>query len=458
MYRCLSQDRVVKKSKPVTIEHMLTHTTTRLKSGLTVIQVPMESVKSATVLALCNTGSRYEHKDQYGVAHFFEHMVFKGTESYPTAQKLAEVIDAVGANFNAFTSKEYTGYYVKAASRHLDLAIDVVSDMLLTPKLREEDIEREKGVIIEELNMYVDSPASHISNLFEQMIYRGSGLEHDIIGLKETIRNMERHHFEEFLQQWYGHGNMVVLVTGDAEVVNSDQTLSKIEQMFSKSSNNGKADKEPVRSELEKKARDRSPLSSQKLHVEFRETEQAHLVMGWPSFGRSDDRRYVRALLGSIIGGNMSSRLFTEVREKRGLCYYVHSDVDQYHDVGFFGASAGVDQTRVEEAVTVIRQVFEEAAAGANPITAEELQKAKDYVAGKMVLGLEDSQSVAQFFGMKHLLLDEISSPEEVLEEYNKVELDQVQQLLRETIEEDQLRLAVIGPYKDEAVFKKLIS
>jgi predicted Zn-dependent peptidase len=441
----------------VTILFMLKHIQTTLDSGLTVIRVPMESVKSVTVLALCNTGSRYEEPEQFGIAHFFEHMVFKGTQQYENAQVLAAAIDAVGANFNAFTSKEYTGYYVKSASQHLKLALDVVSDMLTTPQLKQEDIDREKGVIIEELNMYVDSPASHIANKFEEMLYSGSGLEHNIIGTKETIKSINADDFISFLQKWYAPGNMVVMVAGDASVVEKDSTLSLVDQMFKKQSklfkNNRQKEKMEVKKDLSK-----SPVSSKKLHIENRKTEQAHLIMGWPGLSRGDKQRYAASLLSTIIGGNMSSRLFTEIREKRGLCYYVHSDVDKYHDGGFFGASAGVDQTRVEEAITAIRAEFEEASAGAKPITKEELKKAKDYMAGKLVLGLEDSESVAQFFGMKHLLLDEIHSPEEVLEMYTKVTLEEVQAVLEQLIKPGELRLAVIGPFKDTAKFEALIT
>lgn len=434
---------------------MLKHTVSKLESGLTVIRVPMPAVKSMTVIALCNTGSRYEDSSQYGVAHFFEHMVFKGTQNYPDTQILSGAIDAVGADFNAFTSKEYTGYYVKAASNHMELALDVLSDMLLTPTLKQADIDREKGVIIEELNMYVDSPSSHIANLFEQMFFEGSGLEHNIIGTKDTISSMKTEDFQSFLNTWYGFGNMLLVIAGDSEVVAKESTLTLVEKMFKKGSlERHQLDKQ--KSTASHKL-NKNPISDKKLHVEFRKTEQAHLIMGWPGLKRAAKERYALSLLSTIIGGNMSSRLFIEVREKRGLCYYVHSDVDQYHDAGFFGASAGVDQTRVEEAIKVIRAEFEAAATGERPITEQELQKAKDYVAGKMVLGLEDSESVAQFFGMKQLLLDEISTPEETLARYNQVTLKEVQAILKQLVKPGELRLAVIGPYEDSQAFAELI-
>lgn len=432
---------------------MLTHSLTHLKSGLTVIRVPMESVKSVTFLALCNTGSRYETPKVQGIAHFFEHMVFKGTAKYPDAQTLAATIDSVGADFNAFTSKEYTGYYVQAASMHLGLAVDVVSDMLLQPNLRQEDIDREKSVIIEEMNMYKDSPARHIGNLYEEMIYADEGLRHDIIGTKETIHDIDKADFTRFLKAWYGLENMTVVVAGEAAVVNDPATLELIERAFAKEAGERAKGKIKLDSFLSKG----SAWSKERIKVEFKKTEQAHFILGWPGLKRTNENRYTLSLLSTVLGGNMSSRLFTEIREKRGLCYYVHSDVDYYHETGMVGASAGVDPKRVEEAIEVTVAEFQAVADGSKVITAEELKKAKDYTSGKLILSLEDSQSVAQYYGMKQLLSGEIITPDEVLKRYNQVTLEEVQALATQLIQANQVRLAVIGPYKSEAKFKKAL-
>jgi len=194
----------------------------------------MPAVESVTVLVLCNTGSRYEKPEQYGIAHFFEHMVFKGTKKYPTAQILASTVDGIGADFNAFTGKEYTGYYVKAAAQHVGLALDVVSDMLLAPELRQVDIDREKGVIVEELNLYLDTPHRHIADLFDNMVYQGNGLEHDIVGNKSTIRSLKSDDFQTFLQSWYGLGNMLLVLAGDSQVVEDEATMDLIRAAFAK--------------------------------------------------------------------------------------------------------------------------------------------------------------------------------------------------------------------------------
>jgi predicted Zn-dependent peptidase len=435
------------------MQPMLSHIYIKLPSGLQIIRVPMPEVKSVTVLALANTGSRYETPKEQGIAHFFEHIVFKGTKNYPNAQVLSGAIDAIGADFNAFTSKEYTGYYVKSASDHLNTSLDVVSDMLLAPNILQEDIDREKGVIIEEINMYEDTPMRQIAVLFEGLVFHGSGLEHDTLGTKQTVSGITSQDFRRFLKKWYGLGNLVLIVAGDSKVVKSDKTLELIKKYFGKNADQ----REGERIDTRKLSLKELKASNQKLLVTYKKTEQAHLCLGWPSIDREDERRYALTLLSTVLGGNMSSRLFTEVREKRGLCYYVHSDIDFYHNTGVFGASAGVDPNRIEEAISVILTEFYNLADGVNPVTEEELKKAKDYISGTTVLGLEDSRSVAQFFGMKKLLSDKIKSPSEVLEAFAKVTLKEVNAVAAEMIKKGECRLAVIGPYKSEVKFKKLL-
>jgi len=431
---------------------MFTHALTTLSSGLPVISIPMPSVKSVTVLVLVNTGSRYEKPREEGIAHFLEHMVFKGTEKYPNAQSLASSVDNVGADFNAFTSKEYTGYYVKAASQHLRLALDVVSDMLLTPQLRQDDIDREKGVIVEEINMYADTPARHIDDIFDRMMFSGSGLGHDIIGTKATVSELNTQDFRRFLQQWYGHENMLLVMAGNDVLLNDPTTLLMVEELFSKEAGERIKNKVKLERYLPTHA-----LAPHRLHVEFKETEQAHFILGWPGITRSDPRRYALSLLSTILGGNMSSRLFGEVREKRGLCYYVHSDTDMYHDTGVFGGAAGVDPKRVEEALSVTINEFMATTNGSKPLTTADLQNAKDYVAGKMVLGFEDSESVAQYYGMKQLLTGIIEEPEAVLAKINAVQLDEVQAVAQELLQEKEMRLALIGPFKKPELFEQFV-
>jgi predicted Zn-dependent peptidase len=431
---------------------MLHHTLRTLPSGLTIISVPMPAVESITVLALVNAGSRYEKAEWLGISHFLEHMVFKGTDQYPDAQSLSAAVDAVGAKFNAFTSKEYTGYYVKSASKHLELALDVVSDMLLTPKLRQADIDREKGVIIEEINMYADMPSSHIANQFEQMMFKFATIGHDVIGTKETVSALTTDDFQEYLNSWYGMKNITLILAGDDKVLKKSSTMSLVKKAFSK----GNAAQRKA-----EKAKDHfgtNPITKKKMHIENRPTEQAHFILGFPGFSRLNPRRHALSILGVILGGNMSSRLFSEVREKRGLCYYIHSETDFYHDTGVFGASAGVDPKRVDEAVKVTLGEFAALKDGTKPITKDELQKAKDYISGKFVLDLEDSESVAQYFGMKQLLLGEIETPEELLKQFMSVTLEDINAVIQKVIVLDEARFAIIGPFKDSKRFAKLLT
>lgn len=433
---------------------MTTHSVSKLKNGLPVLVVPMPGVASVTVLALCNTGSRFEQPREEGVAHFFEHMVFKGTKNYPNAQILAKTIDSIGADFNAFTSKEYTGYYVKAASEHTGIALDVVSDMLLCPLLKQDDIDREKGVIIEEINMYEDMPMRQVENIFERMTFEGSALGHDILGSKETVSSLKTENFKRFLKQWYGLGNMILILAGDPEVIESTETKKQILSAFSKETEVRATGKYDVSAMLSKKG----PWSPHKLTVAYKKTEQAHLVLGWPSIARSDEKKNVLTLANVILGGNMSSRLFTEVREKRGLCYYVRSSADYFHDTGVFGAAAGVAPSRIFEAIEVIKAEFTDVATGKRLLTQEELDAAKEYIVGSMTLSFEDSQSVAQYYGLRQLLNNKVEDPDVVIEKLRAVTLEQVNTLVKEIVQPGALRLAVIGPYKSDTQFKKFLA
>ncbi len=431
---------------------MYTPKHTQLADGLQLITIPMAGVQSVTALILVNVGSRYEPLEVAGIAHFFEHIVFKGTTTYPSALELSSVIDAIGAEFNAFTSKEYTGFYVKAASRHLSTALDVLSDMMLRPLIPQDDIERESKVIIEEINMYKDNPMSHVSTIFDKLFFADERLSHDIIGSKETVSKIQKHDFEDFLSKWYGLRNMVLVLAGDAEVLGLAETRDLVEQSFSKQTLVTRTAVTPERHYQHPT----NLIGSGCREVVEKTTEQAHFVIGWQGYERSSKLKPVISVLSVILGGNMSSRLFTEVREKRGLCYYVHSDVDYYHDTGIIGASAGVDPARAHEAVRVVLEECRAVATGEKPITENELAKAKEYIAGSLLLSLEDSKDVAQYFGSKKLLLDVLETPEEALARIQVVSAEEITQLARKVFIEQKPRLAIIGPFADASVFDDL--
>lgn len=433
---------------------MLDHQLYRLSSGMEVVLVPMPGLPSVTALVLANTGSRYEHSAKQGLAHFLEHMVFKGTKKYPTAKILAETIDTAGAESNAFTSKEFTGYYIKIKSDRLQLALDVLSDMLFLPNLSEDEIAKEKGVIVEEMNMYLDAPMRDIGNLFDKLFFIDQSLGHDVIGTKKSVLNMQKPDFVDFLAQWYGLANLTVVLAGDGQVLTDPGLLSKIEQLFvSKAAGQQRQTSRAVSGEILGKR----PLMTKRLKVRKQDTKQLHLMLGWPSFSRSDKRRYALSLLSNILGGNMSSRLFSEIREKRGLCYYINAGPDFFHETGTLAVAAGVDPKRTHEAISVILDECYSLSSGKKPFTQDELDRAKENVVGSMALSFEDSQVVAQYFGLKQLLSRQIETPEQVIEQIKGVTLETLQSVARDVIVEKQLRLSLIGPF-DAQEFKQYIS
>lgn len=413
---------------------------TTLKNGATVVQVPMTGVNSVTVMALVNAGRRYEPENLAGISHFLEHMVFKGTKNFPTAQVLSTLIDEVGGQFNAFTSKEYTGYYVKLGDRYIDRALDVVTDMVCVPLLRQEDIDREVGVIVEEINMYEDMPMRNIGDVFDELLYAQSNLEGRILGTKETVRALKSTDFQAYMDAWYGFKNVVLVVAGSDKKVNAPGLLSQIEELFAKGGEKRQAHEHQTF--WQKK------YGQDKNRFQHKTTEQAHFIMGFPGYDRNDERKYALSVLSTLMGKTMSSRLFSEIREKRGLCYYVRSEVDFYHDVGVFGASAGVDPNRLQEAVSAMSTEFKEIV-GKRPVTEAEVVAAKQNLVGSLLLDLEDSQSVASWYGMKQLLEGKVETEEEAIAHIEAVTLDQVQKVATDLLQPEQQRFALIGPFKE---------
>lgn len=420
-----------------------------LKSGLRVVTAPVPGVASVTALAMVGVGSRFEDKTKNGISHFLEHMVFKGTDKWPEAFDLSSAVDSIGADFNAFTGKEYTGFYVKADGKHADFALDVLSDMLYAPKLRKEDLEREKGVIVEEINMYNDLPQHLVGHEFDRLIYGDVGLGRRIDGEREIVKSFDVADFVAHRKAWYGLSNMVVVLSGSPDDIKKVE--GKVAEYFE-----GKGEKlgdEKGERKLGFEAQD-----DKRLKVVYKKSDQAHFILGYPGIALDHPDRYTLGLMSVILGGNMSSRLFNEVREKRGLAYYTHCDVDRYIDTGSVAASEGVDVKRTEEAVKVTLGVFEEVAEdGKAKVTEEELQKAKDYLSGKMVLSLEDSRSLAQFWAVRLVTGDEVVGPEEVIARINAVKRDDVARVAREIMSDrKKLNFALVGPFKDESVFAKL--
>jgi predicted Zn-dependent peptidase len=415
----------------------------RLDNGLRILTAPMESAQSVTCAIMLAAGSRYETAETNGIAHFAEHMFFKGTERRPTARDISMEIDGIGGEFNAFTGKEYTGYYVKCAAESRDIALDVLVDMLRNSKFDPEEIEREKGVIVEEMNMYYDTPRDYIGGVYEELLYDDQPLGWDIIGRKETVRGAKRDTFTGYLDRWYKPSRMVVGIGGAL----GEGLHERIEQLLGDLPAAETGQPEPTKL---------SPNGAAQVKVHTKQSDQAHVCVGVYSYPLEHPDRYVLQVLATILGGGMSSRLFTEVRERRGLAYYVFGINHSYTDAGSLFAQAGVDINRIDDAIATIGAELRKVAAESIP--ADELEKARSFAKGRFVLQLETPQGLIMF-GLRREVLESVTpDPAEVLAELDKVTAEDVARVANDLIDGKGLRLAVIGPFEDAERFERLLA
>ncbi|MFN2628391.1 MAG: M16 family metallopeptidase [Gaiellaceae bacterium] len=412
-----------------------------LDNGLRVLTANVEQAQSVTCMIMLAAGSRYETRETNGIAHFSEHMFFKGTERRPTAKQIAQEIDAIGAEFNAFTGKEYTGYYVKCAAEHRDVALDVLVDMLRNSRFDGEEIEREKGVIIEEMNMYFDTPRDFIGGIYEELLYGDQPLGWEIIGKKETVRSATRETFMRYIDRWYHPSRMVVGVGGKI----GDGLTERLEELLGDLQAADTGEPEPLA----------EARTNGRVKVFTKQSDQAHVCLGVHSYPLEHPDRYALQMLATILGGGMSSRLFSEVRERRGLAYYVFGLNHSYTDAGSLYSQAGVDINRIDEAVSTIAAELKTAAR--EPIPADELEKARNFSKGRFVLQLESPQGLIMFGLRKEVLEGEAPDPEEILAALDKVTADDVQRVAGDLISEERLRLALIGPFEDAERFEQLL-
>ena len=360
---------------------MATFDRTTLSNGTRVLTAGMDHAQSVSCFLMYAAGSRYERREESGVAHFAEHMFFKGTERRPTARDIATEIDAIGGEFNAFTGKELTGYYVKCAAETRDVALDVLVDMLTASRFDADEIDREKGVIVEEMNMYADTPRSYVGNVWERHLYGDQPLGWDIIGNEETIRGATRDTFFGYIDRWYRPERLVVGLGGKL----GDGLYERLEELLG-----GVASADTGAPETVVLPDDGSPV-----RVHTKQSDQAHVVIGARSYPHGHPDRYAVQLLSTVLGGGMSSRLFTEVRERRGLAYYVFCANNSYADAGALAAQGGVDLNRIDEAIETI--VAELRRIVTEPVPAEELEKARSFAKGRFVLGLESPHATIMF-------------------------------------------------------------
>jgi predicted Zn-dependent peptidase len=411
-----------------------------LDNGLRVLTADLPYAQSVAVLVMLAAGSRYETADNAGIAHFSEHMFFKGTERRPSAKEIAGAIDAIGGEFNAFTGKEYTTYYVKCAAEHRDVALDVLVDMLRNARFEPEEIEREKGVIVEEMNMYYDTPRDFIGGVYEELLWGDQPLGRDIIGSKETIRDATRETFMGYLDRWYKPSRMVLGVAGRI----GDGLLERAQELLGDLEDADTGEPEPT-----------APHQNGRVVVHTKQSEQAHVILGVPSRPLDHPDRYAIQLLATVLGGGMSSRLFSEVRERRGLAYYVYGLNHSYTDAGTLYSQAGVDINRIDDAVATIAAELRKIAT--EPLPAEELEKARNFAKGRFVLQLESPQGLALFGLRREVLEKTLPDPDQVLEGIDAVASDDVARVASELIANDRFRLAVIGPFDDASRFEPLL-
>ncbi len=412
------------------------------KSGLRVVTIPMKDNPTVTVLVLVGTGSDYEPKEINGISHFLEHMCFKGTIKRPTSKDISHELDSLGCQYNAFTGSEYTGYYAKGDSKNFKQMFDVVTDIYLNSTFPEMDMQKEKGVIIEEINMYEDMPASDVQDLFTKVLYGDQPAGRSTLGTKENINNMIRDNFVNYKKIHYVAENTVVIVAGN---VTNEEVYKEIAKSF----------KDVPINKTGKKSKTKDEQQNAKVLVKFKETDQTHFVLGVRTFSVFDKRNTILSLLSGVLGAGMSSRLFSKLREELGVAYYVRAYNNPSLDHGSFQISAGVNNTRTEE---VIKEIIKECNLLINEKVSEnELEKVKSLIIGNMKMSLEATDDIANFYGGQELIKKEIKSLEEKIKEIKKVTTVDIQKMAKVIFKTKNLNLAIIGPFKEQTLFENIL-
>ncbi|MEY4731737.1 MAG: hypothetical protein RL681_683 [Candidatus Parcubacteria bacterium] len=420
---------------PATIKHVL-------PNGLRVVLVPQPGSVSSAVLVLVEAGSEYEKKRTNGLSHFLEHMMFKGTTKRPTSQLISSELDSLGAEYNAFTGQEYTGYWAKAQNAKLSQIMDIVFDMYLHPIFDPKEIEKERGVVIEEINLYEDTPTRQVHQEFSELLYGDQPAGWDIAGTKQNIRTLQRKDFVTYRDARYVAPGTAVIIAG---AFDPKRVLKTVQKQFG-SLERRRAPKKPRAIERQ---------SRPAVRVKFKESDQTHIVLGTRAFSMFDKRRYALQVLADVAGGGMSSRLFHRVREDLGAAYYVRASADLSLDRGFFSVSAGSDNKRAPVVVKAILEELDRLRRELVPV--EELQKAKDHLVGGLMLGLETSDQLAGFYGSQEITTKKLVSPAELNRKVQGVTAEEIRIVARAIFTDRSLNLALIGPWKKETPFRKIL-
>ncbi len=414
---------------------------TILPNGLPVIISPLKETQVVTVLVMFGVGSRYESRNIRGLSHFIEHMMFKGTKKRASAQVLTRAIDSLGGVSNAFTAKDMTAYYIKVNAKHLERALEILADMLRNSKFSAAEITREKGVILEEINMREDNPMIHIEDLFEIVLLGDQPVGWDTAGTRQTIKEMQRRDFVRYVNQHYTSANAVVGIAG-AVVPARAHALGK--KYFGRLPRGRKLLPPPANLKFCRRT----------IKLAYRQSEQVHLALGFPAYAYTHPDLMALEIMSIILGGNMSSRLFTEVREKNGLAYYIRTMTGQYTDTGVFLVQSGLDTKRIDLALKLIMAELQKITR--QEVTLEELKRAKEYLKGHLAIQMEDSENLINWQLRQQMMEKKIKTVTQKFAEIDQVTLKDVKRVARDIIKEEYLNLALIGPFRDKQKFEKL--
>ncbi len=416
---------------------------TTLENGLRIITAPMQGTNTVTVLVLCGTGSDYEAKEINGISHFLEHMFFKGTKNRPTPEAIKHELDGMGSISNAFTSHELTGYHVKAAKTYLDQSLELLADIYKNSLLPEEEIERERQVVVEEMHKDRDTPTLYIWWVWERLLYGDQPAGWDVIGEEAIIRRLGREDFANYFAHQYVASNTAVVVAGNFE---EQPTVEKIKKIFSDIRREPPMRTKPAVSETQDKPA---------VHLEYKETDQTHITIGYRGLDANDPRRWAADVLAVLLGGSWSSRMWDRIRDKLGLAYTVMTGHECYSNRGYLVTYAGVDHKNVEKTISAALEEYGKVCV--DPPSAAELKRVKDYIRGTTLIGLEQSNAVASFVGGEEMLTGKPQTLDEVFAKLDSVTAGEICAVASDIIRPERLNLAMIGPFKDPAQFEKII-
>ncbi len=413
-----------------------------LPNGLRTLIIPMKDTPAVTAMVLVAAGAEHEKPSEHGLAHFLEHMCFKGTEKRPSALAIMRELEGLGARTNAFTGRQITGYHVKAQSRHLPKVLDIIADLYRNPIFPEVEMEKEKGVVIEEINMFEDMPQYKVDDVFDTLLFGDTPQGKTIIGTKQSVRSFTRDDLVRFRYAHYHADSSLVVVAGACD---PKETYALLKELFGEVATGVHPQNRPLK----------KTNTNERVAIGYKKSEQTHLILGTRGLPVGHKEEVTQSLLATILGGSMSSRLFHKLREEMGACYYVSASANTYAQYGIFSVSAGIPAKRLQEVVSVV--VEELARISDEEVTPEELKIAQNVTASGLVLGLETSNSLAHFYGAQEIMRLARKTPKELTREIRAVTTGDIRRLARKLLAPDALHLAVVGPIKGEEKLARIL-